>query len=105
MLGPVPFRVVLLKLTPAWSNAEGRRRLAEALTRDRPRRSGFISLEAGLPADAAAEKSWDLCLDVRFDSVEGAQGFDVLEHVTRVTGAAHEEVVALHKTWIFEVCR
>lgn len=95
-------RIVLFKLTESWSSADGRTRLASALSRAVPRRHGLISLEAGLPADAAAEKSWDLVVTMRFDSVEGAQSLDVLDLVSRVLAVPHAEVVALHKTWTFK---
>jgi hypothetical protein len=68
MLRPVPLRIVLFKLTESWSSQDGRTRLAGALVRNVPRRHGLVSLEAGLPADAAALKSWDLAaqdVDVR----------------------------------------
>lgn len=95
-------RIVLLKLTTAWSTPEGRDRLAGALAHEPLRRHGVLSLDAGLPADAAAVKSWDLAVTMRFDALEGAQAFDVLELVARTTGEPHEAVVALHKTWTFE---
>jgi hypothetical protein len=102
MLRPVPLRIVLFKLTESWSSPVGRARLAGALVRNVPRRHGLVSLEAGLPADAAALKSWDLALTLRFDSVDGAQSFDVLDFVARATGTPSADVVALHKTWTFE---
>jgi hypothetical protein len=94
-------RIVLFKLTESWSSPEGRTRLARALSSAVPRRDGVLSLEAGLPADAAAEKSWDLLVTLRFDSVEGSQHLDALALVARVTGVPHADVVALHKTWTF----
>jgi hypothetical protein len=94
-------RIVLIKLEGTWSCAEGRARLADALSTHVPRRDGLVSLEVGLPADASAEKSWDLSLLLRFDALAGAQHFDLLDFVERATGVKHADVIALHKTWNF----
>ena len=68
-------RFAFVKLAPAHATDAERRALAqEALETLRPL-PGVVSITVGLPADEDAAKAWDLCVNVRFASLDDAAAY------------------------------
>ena len=63
-------RVVLVKLSDEHAHPAGREAIAAEARRVFPTLPGVVGFHAGVPADAAAESSWDLSLVVRFERIE-----------------------------------
>jgi hypothetical protein len=63
-------RTVLIKLEPSCCEADQRRRIAAHSRDTLTAVPGVLGVEVGVPADAKTEGEWDLCLRVRFASVD-----------------------------------
>ena len=68
-------RFAFVKLAPEYANDAERRTLSRhALDTLRPL-PGVVSMTVGLPADADSAKAWDLCVNVRFATLEDAAAY------------------------------
>lgn len=66
-------RVVLVKLKPAFADAESRAQII-AQTRDVLKDAhGVLDLEVGTPVDGRTRGAWDLCILVRFATTEDVE--------------------------------
>ena len=63
-------RIVLIKLLEEHRSGEKRTEIAQHSRQVLPRVPGVRAVWVGVPADDRCAQSWDLCLIVRFDSVE-----------------------------------
>lgn len=68
-------RIVLFKLKDKYCNPEARAEIAERSRDALASMIGVRSVSVGVPADDASEKSWDLSLVLRFDSMERVKHF------------------------------
>jgi hypothetical protein len=75
--GDVIERVVLIKLKPAYANAERRAEIAEATASTLPKAEGVRGLRIGTPADARTRRDWDLCLQVVLDDIDAVERYRV----------------------------
>jgi hypothetical protein len=66
-------RVVLIKLKPAFPSDASRRMVAEKSREVLPRAARVQSISIHLCADSRTEREWDLCLLVRFESIEDTE--------------------------------
>lgn len=70
-------RFVFIKLTPQYSNDEGITEVLEESKRVLPNIPGVVNCSGGRPADEHAGKGWDLCLTLRFASLEDIESYRV----------------------------
>jgi hypothetical protein len=95
-------RVVLFKLDGEWTEPARRAEVAAESRARLGRCLGVRALSIGVPADPAAEKSWDLSIVLRFDDLAAYERFrDDPTHRAYV-----DEYIApkmeLVKAWNFE---
>ena len=96
-------RFAFVKLAPEYATDAERRRLSrQALDTLRPL-PGVVSITVGLPADPDSAKAWDLCVNVRFQTLADAAAYRT--HPTHRTFV--DEVVAprsaARKGWSFTI--
>lgn len=91
-------RIVLFKLKPTHASPESRARFASALAEAL---RGRLDASVGVPADAAAEKSWDLSIVVRLPTLELAQAFDPVGALSDASGVPASDLVEVTKSWVF----
>lgn len=94
-------RIVLVKLKPELANADGRASLAEAVRAALTGDHDLLALHVELPADADAERSWDLALRLEFRSQDA---FERLGARERYRGLFERELPAravVVKAWSF----
>ena len=91
-------RIVLFKLKPTHASPESRARFASALAEAL---RGTLDASVGVPADAAAEKSWDLSVVVRHETLEVAQAFDPVAALSEASGVPAGDLVEVTKAWVF----
>ena len=90
-------RIVVIKLKDAYANEADRAELA-CHTRDvLSRIEGVRHLDVATPGDERCERSWDLCILVRFDDVEAVEAYRL--------DAAHRAYVDVFLKPMLEVIR
>ena len=96
-------RFAFVKLAPEHATDATRQALvAEAMATLRPL-PGVVSLTVGLPADPDAAKAWDLCVNVRFASLEDAAAYRAHPVHRRFVDEIVAPKSAARKGWTFEV--
>ncbi len=70
-------RFVFIKLKAEWTNADGCREVIESARKVLPTIPGVQECYAGQPADAEAAKGWDLCLMLRFATLEDIERYRI----------------------------
>ncbi len=68
-------RIVLFKLKGEYCNDAARAEIAERTRKDLGSLESVRSVSVGVPADEAAEKSWDLSVIVRFDNLQDVEAY------------------------------
>lgn len=68
-------RVVLIKLKPRYATPDAMDAIIEKTRDVLPRAHGVRALEISLPADSWTRRSWDLCLFIRFDSIDDVETY------------------------------
>ena len=91
-------RIVLFKLKSTHASPESRARFASALAEQL---RGTVDASVGVPADAAAERSWDLSIVVRLPTLEAAQSFDPAGVLSEASGVPAADLVEVSKSWVF----
>ena len=96
-------RFAFVKLAPEHATDATRQALvAEALATLRPL-PGVVSMTVGLPADPDAAKAWDLCVNVRFASLEDAAAYRAHPVHRRFVDEVVAPKSAARKGWTFDV--
>jgi hypothetical protein len=96
-------RIVCFKLKDEYSNEASRAEFADRTRRDLGALQNVRSVTVGVPADAAAEASWDISIVVRFDSMEDVEQYMVdPEHRAYVDGYAVPRI-EVRKAWNFHI--
>jgi antibiotic biosynthesis monooxygenase (ABM) superfamily enzyme len=96
-------RFAFVKLAPEHATDAERRALVDqalATLRDLP---GVLSMTVGLPADPDAAKAWDLCVNVRFASLEDAAVYRSHPVHRRFVDEVIAPRSAARKGWTFSV--
>ena len=70
-------RTVLVKLTDEWSTHKGRTTIAEHSQITLSAVPGVASASAMVPADSAALESWDIMLQIHFETYEDIEPYRV----------------------------
>jgi Stress responsive A/B Barrel Domain len=96
-------RVVAIKLKPAYSNAADRAQAAAASREVLGAIPGVRALDVGLPADVAAEKSWDLLLLLRFDDLDAVEAYRAHANHRRYMDVFLRPMLDVIKVWNFEL--
>lgn len=73
-------RIVLVKLQPEQANAGGRAALAASVRAALGADPDLLALRVELPADADAERSWDVALRLELQSPEAFERLAAREH-------------------------
>ncbi len=96
-------RFAFVKLAPDHANEATRRALArQALETLRPL-PGVVAITVGLPADADSEKAWDLCVNVRFATLEDAAAYRAHPTHRRFVDEVVAPRSAARKGWTFSI--
>jgi len=94
-------RIVLFKLKSAYCDDEARAEIADRTRRDLGALKNVRSVSVGVPADEPSEKSWDLSLVVRFDTLEDVDAYLVdPAHRAYVDDYMRERIEVI-KAWNF----
>jgi hypothetical protein len=94
-------RFAFVKLAAEHATDAERRALAdEALATLRPL-PGVVAITVGLPADADAKKAWDLCVNVRFATLEDAAAYRAHPAHRRFVDEVVTPRAAARKSWTF----
>jgi hypothetical protein len=96
-------RVVAIKLKPAYSNAADRAQVAAASREVLAVVPGVRAFDVGQPADAAAEKSWDLLLLLRFDDLDAVEAYRAHPNHRRYMDVFLRPMLDVIKVWNFEL--
>ncbi len=68
-------RIVLFKLKGEYCSDAARAEIAERTRKDLGALTNVRSVSVGVPADEPSEKSWDLSVVVRFDTLDDVQAY------------------------------
>ncbi|MDH5493045.1 MAG: Dabb family protein [Myxococcales bacterium] len=95
--------IVLFKLDEDHARSEARSEIAAKIREALGELPGVQGLAIGVPADAAAERSWDLSLVLHFEDLETARAFD--DHPAHVAfaDAYMKPRTQVVKAWLFEL--
>ena len=96
-------RFAFVKLAPEHATDATRRALVkEALETLRPL-PGVLSITVGLPTDADGAKAWDLCVNVRFATLEDAAAYRAHPVHRRFVDEVIAPRSAARKGWTFSI--
>jgi hypothetical protein len=96
-------RMVFFKLKDEYSNDAARAEFAKRTRADLSALQDVRSVTVGVPADEASERSWDISIVVRFDSVDDLQNYMVdPAHRSYVDNYATPRI-EVRKAWNFRV--
>jgi hypothetical protein len=96
-------RIVLLKVRDDLANAASRQEMAVYSGKVLRSIPGVVDAKVGVPADEAAEGSWDLRLAIYFDSYSDVEPYRVHPiHVDYVENFLKPRVT-FRKAWNFEI--
>ena len=96
-------RFAFVKLAPEHATAAERRALADQALETLRQLPGVLALTVGLPADADSEKAWDLCVNVRFATLEDAAAYRAHPAHRRFVDEVIAPRSAARKGWTFAV--
>lgn len=96
-------RFAFVKLAPDRATDANRRALARQALETLGPLPGVLAITAGLPADADSAKAWDLCVNVRFASLEDAAAYRAHPAHRRFVDEAIAPQSVARKGWTFEV--
>jgi hypothetical protein len=94
-------RIVLIKLKPENVSPEGRAALASNVRSALSGEPGVARLSVELPADAEAERSWDLALRLELDSAEAFERLAARERYKALFEHVIPERAVVVKAWSF----
>jgi hypothetical protein len=90
------------KLKPEHANPEGRDAVVRKVLEVLPAVPGVLGVSAGAPADPDAERSWDLFVTVRFDSLGDVEGYRAHPLHREFADGFLSPRVEVKKAWNFE---
>ena len=93
-------RIVLFKLKDEYCNDGARAEIAERTRKDITALPMVSGVGVGVPADELSEKSWDISLVVRFDTLEDVEAYTV-DPDHRAYVAFMDERIECKKAWNF----
>ncbi len=96
-------RIVLFKLKSEYCNDAARAEIAERTRRDLGALQNVRSVSVGVPADEPAEKSWDLSVVVRFDTLEDVNAYVVDPAHRAYVDNYMRDRIELLKAWNFRI--
>ena len=96
-------RFAFVKLAPEHATDAIRRALAREARETLGPLPGVVGLTAGVPADAEAAKAWDLCVTVRFATLDDAAVYRAHPAHRRFVDEVIAPRSAARKGWTFEV--
>jgi hypothetical protein len=96
-------RVVAIKLKDAYANAGDRAQVAAASRQILGAVPGVRSIDVGTPADAAAGKSWDVLLLLRFDDLDAVEAYRGHDNHRRYMDTFLRPMLDVIKVWNFEL--
>jgi hypothetical protein len=96
-------RFAFVKLAPEHATDQVRRALAREAFEVLRSLPGVLAMTVGFPADADSAKAWDLCINVRFASLEHAAAYRAHPTHRRFVDEVVAPVSAARKGWTFEI--
>ena len=96
-------RFAFVKLAPEHATDAERRALARQAVETLRALPGVVSLTVGLPADPDSAKAWDLCVNVRFATLEDAAAYRAHPVHRRFVDEVIAPRSAARKGWTFSV--
>jgi hypothetical protein len=96
-------RFAFVKLMPEHATDARRRALVERALEELRPLPGVVSMTVGLPADPDAAKAWDLCINVRFATLDDAAAYRAHPVHRRFVDEVIAPRSAARKGWTFEV--
>jgi hypothetical protein len=96
-------RIVLFKLDGEWTEPSRRADVAARSRAWLAKRPGVRALTVGVPADADAEKSWDLSVVLRFDDLAAYERFRDDPAYRAYVEMFMAPMTQVTKAWNFEV--
>lgn len=102
-MGAMIDRIVLFKLKEAYAHDAARREVAAHSRQVLASVPGVEEVRVGVPADAAAGKSWDLSVVVRFASLDAVEAYRVHPVHRAYVDEYMRPRMEVVKAWNFEV--
>lgn len=96
-------RLAFVKLSPEHATDAARRALARQALDELGPLPGVVALTVGLPADPDSAKAWDLCVAVRFATLEDAAAYRAHPVHRRFVDEVIAPRSAARKGWTFEI--
>lgn len=96
-------RIAILKLRPEHATPAGRAEVARLALEALSPLPGVVSVTAGVPADAAAEASWDVVVTVRCATAADLEAYRAHPSHRRFVDEVVVPRSEVRKAWSFEV--
>ncbi len=96
-------RFAFVKLAPEYANDAERRSLADQAVATLRPLPGVVALTVGLPADPDSAKAWDLCVNVRFATLDDAAAYRAHPAHRRFVDEVVAPRSAARKGWTFSI--
>ncbi len=96
-------RVVLVKLSDAYANEDGRYKVVQHARRVLPLIPGVSSVSVGPPADPRSLESWDVSMILRFERIEDVERYRVDPDHRAFVDEFLTPRMAVIKAWNFDV--
>ena len=96
-------RVVVIKLKEAYANSDDRRAVAEHSRSVLQPIPGVLHLDVATPADARCERSWDLCLLLRFEDLDAVESYRADQHHRAYVDIFLGPILEVIRVWNFEI--
>ncbi len=95
-------RVVVIKLKDAYANATDRAEAAQHTRDVLGLIPGVLHIDVATPADAACERSWDLCVLLRFDDLEAVESYRLDPRHRAYVDVFLKPMLEVIRVWNFE---
>ncbi len=95
-------RVVVIKLKDAYANATDRADAAQHTRDVLGLIPGVLHIDVATPADAACERSWDLCVLLRFDDLEAVESYRLDPRHRAYVDVFLKPMLEVIRVWNFE---
>jgi len=95
-------RVVVIKLKDAYANATDRADAAQHTRDVLGLIPGVLHIDVATPADAACERSWDLCVLLRFDDLDAVESYRLDPRHRAYVDVFLKPMLEVIRVWNFE---